>query len=65
MQTGASAYLTTSNPRTEISCTSIADYTFVLNKTITATMSATTSPAKIQQAVYTCTQAINGIKYYS
>ena len=63
MQTGASAYLTSSNPRTEISCTSIADYTFVLNKTITATMSATTSPAKIQQAVYTCTQAINGIKY--
>jgi len=63
MQTGASAYLTSTNPRTEISCTSIADYTFVLNKTITATMSATTSPAKIQQAVYTCTQAINGIKY--
>lgn len=63
MQTGASAYLTSSNPRTEISCTSIADFTFVLNKTITATMSATTSPAKIQQAVYTCTQAINGIKY--
>jgi len=63
MQTGASAYLTSTSPRTEISCTSVADFTFVLNKTITATMSATTSPAKIQQAVYTCTQAINGIKY--
>ena len=63
MQTGASTYLTSSNPRTEISCTSIADYTFVLNKTITVAMSATTSPAKIEQAIYTCTQAINGIKY--
>ena len=63
MQTGASAYLTSASPRTQFSCTSIADYTFVLNKNITTAMSATTSPAKIQQAVYTCTQAINGIKY--
>jgi len=63
MQTGASAYLTSASPRTQFSCTSIADYTFVLNKNITTAMSATTSPAKIQQAVYTCTQGINGIKY--
>jgi hypothetical protein len=62
-QAGATAYLTSANPKIDISCTSVADFTFVLNKTITATMSATTSPAKIQQAVYTCTQAINGIKY--
>jgi hypothetical protein len=63
MQTGASAYLTSASPRTQFSCTSVADYTFVLNKNITVQMSATTSPAKIQQAVYTCTQGINGIKY--
>jgi hypothetical protein len=63
MQTGASAYLTSASPRTQFSCTSVADYTFILNKNITVEMSATTSPAKIQQAVYTCTQGINGIKY--
>jgi hypothetical protein len=63
MQTGASAYLTSTSPRTQFSCTSIADYTFVLNKNITTAMSVTTSPAKIEQAVYTCTQGINGIKY--
>jgi len=63
MQTGASAYLAATTPRTEFSCTSVADFTFVLNKTFTTAMAGTLSPAKIQQAVYTCTQGINGIKY--
>ena len=63
MQTGASAYLTSANPRTEISCTSIADFTFVLNKTITTQLANDLSPAKIEQAVYTCSQAVNGRKY--
>lgn len=63
MQSGASAYLTATTPRTDFSCTSIADFTFVLNKTITTELANDTSPAKIEQAVYTCTQAINGIKY--
>lgn len=63
LQTGASAYLTSTTPRNDFRLVSVADYTFVLNKTITTEMSASTSPAKVEQAIYTCTQAINGIKY--
>ena len=63
MQTGSSAYLTSTNPKNAYRCVSVADYSFVLNKDMVTAMSSVTSSAKVEQAVYTCTQAINGIKY--
>jgi len=62
-QTGATNYLTSSNPKQDFVCVTVADYTFILNKTITTAMGNTTSPTKIEQAVYSVLQGVNSTKY--
>ena len=64
MQTNASNYLTSSNPRGEFKALTVNDYTYILNTSKTVAMdSSTTSPAKIEQAVYTVNQGINNTPY--
>ena len=53
VDTGASAYLTSSNPREDFVCLTVNDYTYILNKSVTVSMDDfTLSPSKIEQAVY-------------
>jgi len=63
MQTNASNYLASSDPKSDFVCVTVADYTYVLNKTKTAAMASTTSTAKVEQAVYTVLQGVNTTKY--
>ena len=59
MQTNAANYLTSSNPRAQFKALTVNDYTYILNTNKTVAMdSSATSPAKIEQAVYTVTQGI-------
>jgi len=62
-QTDALDYLDSSTPQTDYAAVTIADYTFIVNKTKEVNMKSTTSAAKVEEAVYTVNQAINGIKY--
>ena len=62
-QTNATNYLTSTNPRSDFICVTVADYTFVLNKNQTVAMSGTTSSAKVEQAVYTVLQGVNNVEY--
>jgi hypothetical protein len=62
-QTGATAYLTSSDPKNDFVCVTVADFTFVLNKNIQCEMDTTTSPAKIEQAVYSVLQGVNNTPY--
>lgn len=62
-QTGANTYLASTNPRQDFVCVTVADFTFVLNKSKQVTMKTTTSPAKIEQAVYTVLQGVNTTEY--
>lgn len=62
-QTNALDYLNSNTSRADFFCLTVADYTFVLNKTKTTAMKATTSSAKVEQAVYTATQGIISTKY--
>ena len=62
-QTNATNYLSSSDPRADFVLVTVADYTYVLNKTKTAAMSATTSAAKVEQGVYTVLQGVNSTKY--
>ena len=62
-QTNAPNYLSSSDPKADFVCVTVADYTYVLNKTKTAAMAATTSAAKVEQAVYTVLQGVNSTKY--
>jgi len=58
-QTNATNYLTSSNPRGEFKALTVNDYTYILNTTKTVALdSGTTSPAKIEQAVYTVVQGV-------
>lgn len=58
-QTNATNYLTSSNPRGEFKALTVNDYTYILNTKKTVAMdSSITSPAKIEQAVYTVNQGI-------
>ena len=61
--TNATNYLTSSNPQADFQCLTVNDFTFVLNKTKTVAMSSATSPAKVEQAVYTVTQGVNNTPY--
>ena len=49
MGTGASTYLTTTNPLENLNFVNIADYTFVANKAITVAEDSTTTAAKVQE----------------
>jgi len=62
-QTNATNYLSSSDPKSDFVCVTVADYTYVLNKTKTAAMAATTSAAKIEQAVYSVLQGVDSTKY--
>lgn len=62
-QTGANTYLNSTNPRHDFVCVTVADFTFVLNKSKTVAMKTSTSPAKIEQAVYTVLQGVNSTEY--
>ena len=63
MQTNASNYLSSSDPRGDFVAVTVADYTYILNKTKTTAMSATTSTAKVEQAIYSVLQGVDATKY--
>jgi hypothetical protein len=63
MQTSAVNYLTATTPRDEFKALTVNDYTFIVNKSKTVLLSGTTSPAKIEQAVYTVKQGVNNTNY--
>jgi len=60
---GSATYLTSVTPRDEFKALTVNDYTYIINTTQTVAMSATTSPAKIEQAVYTVKQGVNSTTY--
>ena len=62
-QTNATNYLSSTNPKQDFVCVTVADYTFVLNKNTATAMKATTSGAKVEQAVYSVLQGVNSTKY--
>ena len=62
-QTNATNYLSSSNPKQDFVCVTVADFTFIVNKGTTTAMKATTSPAKVEQAVYSVLQGVNSTKY--
>lgn len=63
MQTGASNYLTSSDPKGDFVAMTVADFTFILNKQKTTAMANTTSGAKVEQAVYSVLQGVDSTKY--
>ena len=62
-QTNATNYLTSTNPKQDFVCMTVADFTFILNKNTTTAMGSATSPAKVEQAVYSVLQGVNNTKY--
>ena len=56
-------YLASSDPKADFVAVTVADYTYILNKTKTCAMAATTSTAKVEQAVYSVLQGVNSTKY--
>jgi len=62
-QTGATNYLTSTNPKQDFVCVTVADYTFIVNKNTQTAMASTTSTAKVEQAVYSVLQGVNSTKY--
>ena len=61
-QTNATNYLA-SDPKNDFVLVTVADNTFVLNKSIANEMDTTTSPAKVEQAVYSVLQGVNSTPY--
>ena len=62
-QTSATNYLSSSNPKSDFVCMTVADYTFIVNKNTTTAMGSATSSAKVEQAVYSVLQGVNSTKY--
>jgi len=62
-QTNATNYLNSTNPREDFKALTVNDFTYILNKNKTVAMSSATSPAKIEQAVYTVIQGVNNTPY--
>lgn len=62
-QTNALNYLTSTNPKQEFVCTTVADFTFIVNKSKVTAMATATSPTQIQQAVYSVLQGVSETKY--
>ena len=62
-QTSATNYLSSSNPKSDFVCMTVADYTFIVNKNTTTAMGTATSPAKVEQAVYSVLQGVTNTKY--
>jgi hypothetical protein len=57
------AYLNTSSPSTNIVATTVADYTFIANKTITTALSGTLSPARPHEALINVKEGNYGRTY--
>ena len=57
------SYLNTSNPRDQIKTVTIADFTFVVNTSVTAAMDTTLSPGNITQAVVFVNQVSDKTTY--
>jgi len=57
------AYLSSSNPYQNFRALTVADFTFIVNNTITTAKGTTTSPAKVQEAIYSIKQAVVNTKY--
>jgi len=57
------AYLNTSNPRDQIKTVTIADFTFVVNTSVTAAMDSTLSPGNITQAIVFVNQVSDKTTY--
>tara|TARA_B100000287_G_scaffold292642_1_gene275980 strand:+ start:1859 stop:4228 length:2370 start_codon:yes stop_codon:yes gene_type:complete len=62
-QTNATNYLSSTNPKQDFVCVTVADYTFIVNKNTATAMDSLTSPAKVEQAVYSVLQGVNNTKY--
>ncbi|WOZ55766.1 tail tubular protein B [Pelagibacter phage HTVC041P] len=62
-QTNATNYLSSTNPKQDFVCMTVADFTFIVNKNTTTAMGSATSPAKVEQAVYSVLQGVNNTKY--
>jgi hypothetical protein len=56
-------YLTSSNPREDFNCVSVADFTFIANKSITPLASGSTSPAKVEEFLINVAKSQYGIEY--
>ena len=57
------AYLNTSNPRDQIKTVTIADFTFVVNTSVTAAMDSALSPGNITQAIVFVNQVSDKTTY--
>jgi len=57
------AYLNTSNPRDQIKTVTIADFTFVVNTSVTAAMDSALSPGNITQAIVFVNQVLDKTTY--
>ena len=57
------SYLASTNPREDFNCVSIADFTFIANKSIIPTASASTSPAKVEEFLIRIAKSQYGIEY--
>ncbi|MBZ5864371.1 hypothetical protein LAG72_24930, partial [Escherichia coli] len=57
------AYLTAADPRSSFKAVTIADYTFLINKTITVAQDTTLSPSRSPEAVVWVKQGAYGTKY--
>ena len=62
-QTNATNYLSSSDPKANFVCMTVADYTFIVNKNTATAMASTTSSAKVEQGVYSILQGVNSTKY--
>ena len=57
------SYLTSTNPREDFNCVSVADFTFIANKSIIPTASASSSPAKVEEFLINVAKSQYGIEY--
>ena len=57
------SYLATTNPRSDIVATTVADHTFIVNKSITAIKSTTQSASRPFEALYSVTQGVASTEY--
>ena len=63
-QTGATNYLTSSNPKQDFTCMTVADYTFIVNKNKQTSMNiAGLSNSAQQEATYSVLQGVENTKY--
>ena len=57
------SYLNIANPKDNFRAVTIADYTFLVNKTQTVSMDSTTTTSRPYEAIYSVTQGVDQTKY--